>query len=278
MEVTPVSGALGAEIAGLDLSGNLSERQAGDVRNAFLEHKVLFFRNQTLDPETQLIFARVIGTPDIYPFIQGLPGTPEVIEILKTETDKVNFGGGWHSDTAYMEAPALGTILHGLEVPDVGGDTLFANTALAYRALSEGLKRTLANLRGINSSDAGYQGGRAAGMARIDGMKASYRSDSGGYEAEHPVVRTHPETGEKSLYLSRAHTVRFVGMTAEESRLLIESLAAHITRPEFTCRFRWTPGAVALWDNRTTQHCALNDYHGKRRRMRRVTLKGERPH
>ena len=278
IETQPIAGALGAEVQGVDLSQPLGNNVTAALREAFLEHKVLFFRDQTLTPETHLRAAGVFGEPDIYPFLQGLPDAPEVIEIIKSESDTANFGGSWHSDTAYLERPALGTMLHALEVPTIGGDTQFANTELAYASLSEGFKRVLDGLVGINSSEVGYQGGRAAGMARIAGMSSAYLPEAETYEAEHPIVRTHPETGAKCLYISRSHTVRFKGMTAEESRPLIEQLSKHITRPEFTCRFQWSDGAVAVWDNRTTQHSALNDYHGHRRHMRRVTLKGDQPY
>lgn len=277
MDIRPIAGALGAEIVGIDLSRDLSNSEAADVYNAFLAHKVLHFRGPVLTPEQQLRAARIFGEPDLYPFIKGLPDYPEIIEILKTEKDTVNFGGGWHSDTAYLPEPAKGTLLMALETPDAGGDTLFANTAAAYQALSDGLKASLDGLMGVNDSNSLYQGGRAAAMAKLDGMAKNNNADAEVYVSEHPIVRTHPETGEKGLYLSRGHTKRFAGMTEEESRPLIEYLAKHIQRPEFTCCVRWTPGSVTVWDNRLTQHCALNDYQGKRRRMRRITLKGDRP-
>ncbi len=278
MEIQSISGSLGAEISGVDLSRELSNRDGDALHDAFLNHHVLFFRDQSLSPKQQLRFASRFGEPDVYPFLEGLPETPEVIDIIKTENDVLNFGGSWHSDTAYMERPALGTVLHALEVPECGGDTQFANMAAAYDALSTGMRETLNTLRAVYSSDHGYQGGRAAGMARLNGMKETYNDASASYEAEHPIVRTHPETGRKALYLSLGHTVRFVDMTQEESKPLIEYLHHHATRPEFTCRFRWTPGAVALWDNRITRHYALNDYAGHRRHMRRVTLKGDKPY
>ena len=176
-----------------------------------------------------------------------------------------------------MPEPAMGTVLYALETPEFGGDTLFANTAAAYDALSVGLKKALDGLRAINSSDHGYKGGRAAGMARLDAMKGTFNSAAQSYESDHPVVRTHPETGLKSLFVNRSHTVRFKGMTEDESRGLIHWLCDHIIRPEFTCRFQWQPGSVAVWDNRATQHHAVNDYQGQRRRMHRITLKGDKP-
>lgn len=277
MEIRPIAGALGAEVQGIDFSQELSNSAVSAVYNAFLAHKVLYFRGPALTPGQQLRAARIFGEPDLYPFIKGMLEAPEVIEILKTEKDKVNFGGGWHSDTAYLPEPALGTLLHALEVPEAGGDTLFANTVAAYEALSDGMKAMLADLKGVNDSNALYAGSRAAAMAKLDGMAANNVAEAENYISEHPIVRTHPETGEKGLYVSRAHTKRFAGMTDAESKPLIDFLADHITRPEFTCRVRWEPGAVTVWDNRVTQHCALNDYQGKRRRMRRVTLKGDRP-
>ena len=277
MDIQPISGALGAEVRGIDLSSELSNSEAADIHGAFLAHKVLFFRGPELTPQQQLRVARIFGEPGLYPFIKGMDDAPEVIEILKTEKDTVNFGGGWHSDTAYMPEPALGTVLHAVEVPDAGGDTLFANMVQAYEALSARMQDLIKDLVGVNDSDALYGGSRAAAMAKLDGMSKNNVAQAQGYVSEHPIVRTHPQTGEKGLYLSRAHTQRFAGMSEEESRPLIEYLADHAVKPEFTCRVRWEPGAVTVWDNRVTQHFALNDYQGKRRRMRRVTLKGDRP-
>jgi len=277
MEIQPLSGTLGVEIRGVDLSRELSNSETADIYGAFLTHKVLYFRGPELSPQQQLRISRVFGEPDVYPFIKGLDEVPEVIEILKTEKDEVNFGGTWHSDTAYMPEPALGTVLHAVEVPDTGGDTLFANMVAAYDALSDGMKAMLEGLRGVNDSDALYGGSRAAAMAKLDGMAKNNVEQAQGFVSKHPVVRTHPQTGEKGLYVSRAHTRRFAGMTEDESRPLIEFLADHAVRPQFTCRVHWEPGAVTVWDNRVTQHFALNDYQGKRRRMRRVTLKGDRP-
>ena len=277
LEIAPYSGALGAEIFGVDVSQELSNSAATAIRQAFLDHKVIFFRDQTLSPPAQRRFATLFGEPEIYPFIKGFDDAPEVIEILKTEDDQKNFGGSWHSDTSYMPEPALGTVLHAIETPDAGGDTLFANTAAAYDALSDGMKRIVNGLVGVNSSENGYAGGRARAMANLNGMSGAFNKAAEVFESEHPVARTHPDTGRISLYLNKSHTVRFKDMTAAESRPLIDYLTDHIIRPEFTCRFRWRPGSIAVWDNRTTLHFAVNDYPGKRRRMNRVVLKGDRP-
>ena len=202
---------------------------------------------------------------------------PEVIEILKSEFDTVNFGGSWHSDMSYMECPPMATALYAKEVPASGGDTQFANTTLAHEALSRAMRDLLAGLTGINSSEGRYQGGRAAAMSRLDGMKSAYNETSEVHESEHPVVRTHPVTGRRSLYVNPIHTQRLRDMTVEESRPLLDYLCQHMVRPEFTCRFRWQPGSLAIWDNRTTLHFAVNDYQGSRRRMQRITIKGDRP-
>jgi taurine dioxygenase len=277
MDILPMAGALGAEVKGVDLRAEISNSTAADIHAAFLRHHMLYFPDQHLSPQQELRFARIFGEPDIYPFIKGLPDTPEVIEILKTETDSRNFGGSWHSDTTYMDEPALGSVLLALEVPDCGGDTLFANMALAYDALSDGLKRTLDGLVGVNSSEGPYSSGRAAAMASLNGMKGAYKTEATVYESQHPVVRTHPESGLKALYVNLSHTRRFAGWTEAESRPLLDFLCDHAVRPEFTCRLRWQAGGIAVWDNRCTQHFALNDYQGKRRRMHRVTIKGDRP-
>ncbi|MDD9915607.1 MAG: TauD/TfdA family dioxygenase [Rhodospirillaceae bacterium] len=277
IEVRPVAGALGAEVSGIDVSQPLSAQQFAALHGAFLDHQVICIRGQMLTPTQQIAFARQFGEPDIYPFIKGLPETPEVIEILKTEKDTVNFGGGWHSDTSYLERPALGSMLYALETPTAGGDTMFASMYSAYDALSDGMKRMLSGLIGVNSSAQGYRGGRAKKMKELDGMKDKYIENSEVSVAEHPIVRAHPQTGRKGLYVSRGHTERFKGMTAAESKPLIDFLADHAVRPEFTCRMRWDPGTLIFWDNRCTQHFAVNDYHGERRRMHRITLVGDRP-
>src|SRR6056297_2797340 len=238
MEVQPIAGALGAEVRGIDFSQELSNRETSEVDDAYLKHKVLYFRGPLLTPEQQLRVALIFGQPDLYPFIKGLPEAPEVIEIVKTEKDTVNFGGGWHSDTAYLPEPAKGTLLHALEVPDSGGDTLFANMALGYNALSDGMKAVLEGLRGVNDSNSLYAGSRATAMSKLDGMAQNNVADAETFISEHPVVRTHPETGEKALYVSKSHTKHFVGMTEAESKPLIDFLAEHATRPEFTCRVR----------------------------------------
>ena len=271
--VAPIAGALGAEVGGVDLARPLDAETAAAVRRALLDHLVIFFRDQELTPAQQLAAAAAFGTPIDYPFVKGLDEAPLVIPVLKREDETVNFGGLWHSDTAYLERPPLATMLYASEVPAAGGDTMFANMYLAWESLSEGMKRMLAGLRALNVSDKA-----AAAATRTERLRAlAGRPDDTALSAEHPVARVHPETGRRALYVNGAHTRRFVGFTDEESKPLLDWLFAHQVRPEFTCRFRWRPGSVALWDNRCTQHHPINDYHGHRRLMYRVTLEGTRP-
>ncbi len=273
LAVHPVAGALGAEITGVDLSQALSAETLAAIRRAWLEHLVIFFRDQPLPPARFLAFARGFGEPIEYPFVKGLDDFPEIIPVMKLANEKINFGGVWHSDTTYLDVPPMASMLVAREVPPVGGDTLFANMYLAYETLSDGMKRMLTGLRAVASSSKAD-----ASRTREDRLKDSARSDAREeYVATHPVVRVHPETGRRALYVNVAHTVRFEGMTAEESAPVLEYLFGHLARPELTCRFRWQPGSIAFWDNRCVQHNAINDYHGHRRSMHRITLAGDKP-
>ena len=277
IDVRPVAGALGAEVFGADLSQNLSNQAYDEIHRAFLDHQVLFIRDQNLTPAQHAAFARRFGPLNLYPFVEGIKGEPEIIEIVKEPDDIKNFGGGWHSDSSYLDQPPLGTALYALEAPNIGGDTMYADMYGAYDALSDGMKDMLGGLTGICSAALRASGGRAAGMKKTSAMKATNMDQSDAIVAEHPVVRTHPETGRKALYLNQAHTIRFKDMTEAECKPLIDYLCGHAVRPEFTCRFRWETRTLALWDNRCTQHFAINDYHGKRRRMHRATIQGDKP-
>ena len=272
--VSPLSPHLGAEISGVDLSQPLSDVQFEDIRQAFLKHHVIFFRDQQLTPEQHLAFGRRWGTLNIHPYVKGMAGYPEILEIIKEPSEKINFGGGWHSDMSFIEEPALGSILHAIEVPEVGGDTLFASQYAAWDALSPGLKTTLEGLRAIHSAAEEYGAGGASSRKRASMDSEVVGDDVPEYE--HPVVRTHPETGRKGLYINPAFTLRFAGWTKKESRPLLEYLFEVCRREPFTCRFRWRPGSLAMWDNRCVWHYALNDYHGQRRHMHRVTVNGDK--
>jgi len=268
IEVRPLSGAIGAEIHGIDLAREVSDETIAGIRRAWLEHAVIFFRDQQLTPAQFLGFAQRFGRPVEYPFLKGLPGFPHITPVVKLEHETVNFGGVWHSDTTYLEEPPMGTMLLAREVPPVGGDTLFANQYLAYETLSPGMRKLLDGLVAVSSSTKAD-----VTRSREDRVKADGRDDARKeYAAEHPVVRTHPETGRKALYVNAGHTVRFKEMSEAESAPLLEYLYRHQIMPELTCRFAWKIGSIAFWDNRSAQHYPINDYHGHRRVMHRITL------
>lgn len=273
INVFPIAGALGAEIENINLSDNLSDNVVSEIYGALLTYQVIFFRDQNFEPVSQQAFAKRIGTPIVYPFVASLDGFPEITPILKKETDTNNFGGIWHSDTTYQDKPPMGTMLYGIEIPAFGGDTEWSNQYLAYESLSEGMKKFLDTLQGVNIS-----GKARVAKTRSDIMKhASVGLKGDELKAIHPVVRTHPETKRKSLYVNEAHTTNFVGMTEEESTPILEFLYKHQIKSEFTCRFQWKPGSVAIWDNRCTMHNPINDYHGQRRLMHRITFAGDKP-
>jgi taurine dioxygenase len=273
MIVRRLAGALGAEILDVDLAGELKVAQVDEIRRAFLEHLVIFFRDQSLTPAQFMAFARRMGEPVEYPFVKGIDGFPEIIPVVKRESETVNFGGIWHTDTAYLDKPPMATMLVAREVPPYGGDTLFANMYLAYETLSVGMKRMLDGLIAINLS-----ANADVTRTRVDRVRDSGKTEARKeFVSEHPVVRTHPETGRKALYVNVGHTAHFKDMTEEESAPLLNYLFQHQTRPEFTCRFSWKPGSVAFWDNRCVLHNPVNDYHGFRRVMHRVTLAGDTP-
>jgi taurine dioxygenase len=276
MIIEPLAGALGAEIHELDVK---STDAAGwkAIHEAFLRYSVLVIRDQELEPSDLMRVGARFGEPCYYPFVTGIDGYPFIFEVVKEENETVNFGGNWHSDTTYLPQPPLATLLYALETPTHGGDPLFADTTAAYDSLSEGMRALVDKLVGVNSASLKVTGGRRKLHSPIGGMKVHDTEKADDYEAEHPVARTHPQTGRKALYLSRSHTIRFRDMSEEESRPLIDFLQAHQVRPEFTCRVRWSPGTLTVWDNRCTQHCAINDYHGQRRRMRRLTVGPETP-
>ena len=274
MKVTALAPAMGAEITGLDLAkGDFKSGLIDDVRAVWLEHHLCVLRDQNLTPQRQLELAWAIGEPDIYPFLEGLDGFPEITSVLKREDETVNFGGVWHTDTIYKEKPPMATMLQAVELPPIGGDTLFANQHLAWDRLSDGLQQTLSGLRVICA--AGKAKVAASRNARIAEKGKAVDADT--MQASHPVVRTHPETGRKSIYASPGHVIRFDGWTEEESAGLLAYLFRHQIIPEFQCRLGWRVGDIAIWDNRCTLHYPLNDYNGHRRLLHRITLKGDRP-
>ena len=273
IDVRPISGALGAEVRGVDLT-RASEAAWEELRAAFLVHLVLFVPGQSLDPVRFAKAASGFGELGFYPFIEGLPEEPHVFRLVKEPGERKNFGAGWHSDTTYSDVPPKATGLYAVEVPEAGGDTQFANMYLAYETLSDGMKALLDPLRGVSDSTKRKGGGRAKGNSY---QGVALKSDARDLRTVHPVVRTHPETGRKALYVNEFHTTHFEGWSRAESEPVLDFLYRHKSRPEFTCRYRWTPGTFAIWDNRAAQHYALNDYHGQRREMLRVSIAGDVP-
>ncbi|MSO75866.1 MAG: taurine dioxygenase [Alphaproteobacteria bacterium] len=275
IEVRPIAGALGAEISGVDLAKPLDNRTFAEIHQALLDNLVIFFRDQTLTPDQHKAFGRRFGGLDIHDYVGGVDGHPEIIPVIKEAEERgKNFGGIWHSDVTYQEKPALGSVLYAHETPPYGGDTLFANQYLAYETLSDGMKAMLGGLQAVHSAVKAYGPERERG--RYKSIQVAAREEAK-QEMVHPVVRTHPESGRKGLFVNGVFTLRFAGWTEAESQPLLQFLYQHSVRPEFTCRFPWRDKSVAFWDNRCTQHFALNDYHGHRRAMHRVTVSGDRP-
>jgi taurine dioxygenase len=264
IEVKKLSGSIGAVVSGVDLAVPLTDERADDIRRAWLDHLVIFFRDQHLTSDEFLAFARRVGRPMPYPLLPSIEGYGEIIEVLELEHEQVNFGGLWHSDTTYLDEPPMATMLLAREIPPAGGDTLFANGYLAYETLSDGLREILDRLNAVNSS----------ALADVSKTREDRQGDAPpiNYESVHPVVRIHPETNRRSLYVNPAHTSRFANLSEEESRPLLHYLFQHQIRPEFTCRFQWEPGSIALWDNRCALHNPVNDYHGYRRSLHRITV------
>ena len=275
IQISPISGALGAEIGGVDVSRDLDPAVIGAIRQALLDHGVIFFRNQTIDVAQHKAFTRRFGEIFIHPNYKGVSADPEIVDIKRAPGDKKIVGEDWHADTTMAAEPPMGAILYAIEVPPYGGDTLFANQYLAYESLSDGLKRTLEGLRAVHTDR--MVAGPQAGMNAHRSTKVREDADWRETISLPPVVRTHPETGRKLLFVNRSYTVGFEGWTEAESKPLLDYLLEHGHRPEFTCRFRWSEGALAFWDNRCTQHFAINDYPAGKRLMHRITIRGDVP-
>ena len=271
MEIRPISGALGAEIFGVDFAAGVDDETFGRIRGTFHEHGVIVIRDQDLTPEQHLAAARRFGNVNVNRFFTPVDGHPEVAEVRKEADQKRNIGNKWHTDHSYDDAPALGSMIYALEVPPAGGDTMFANMSLAYETLSDGMKDMLSKLEAVHSSRHVFGPGIKSSPDVADRFR---NAEQAVQDAVHPVVIRHPDTGRKVLYVNPTFTVRFDGWTEEESKPLLDYLYAHAARPDFSCRVRWENGSLGLWDNRATWHLALNDYHGHRRLMHRVTIEG----
>ena len=272
IDVQPLSSAVGAEIHGVDLSQTLADSQFGEIRQAFHRYGVIFFRDQNLTPAQHIAFAERWGAINVNRFFKPVEGYPMIAEVRKEPDQRANIGGTWHTDHSYDTAPALGSILYAREVPELGGDTLFASMYHAYESLSEGMRGMLDGLKAWHSSRHAFGYTQDDLESHQDG-----RLQNAGLavqDARHPVVIRHPDTGRKALYVNADFTVRFDGWSEAESKPLLDYLYSHGSRPEFTCRFQWRQGSMAFWDNRATWHLALNDYHGQRRYMHRITVEG----
>ena len=278
MLVRPLAPACGAEVFGLDLANPPADAMRR-VAEALARHAVLFFRDRRLSPEQQLEVTRRFGDILRVPYIQHLEAYPDMIAVLKEADERgiSTFGGTWHSDFSFLDVPPSLTLLYALELPALGGDTLWASQYAAYDALSPGLRRLLDPLRAVQSAwPHGTRGpGPGTAVSRSIGM---VRNDpAADREIAQPVVRVHPVTGRRALFVNPVYTERFEDMTVDESRPMLQYLFGHATRAEFTCRLRWAPGTLALWDNRCLLHLAINDYDGSRRLLHRTTVAGERP-
>ncbi len=272
LSLAPMTPTIGAEVSGVDLARPLAPETVAAIRAALLDWKVLFFRDQAIDTDQHLAFGRHFGELEVHPFAPQKPGYPEVLA-LTHDRERRGKENTWHSDVTWREKPSLGSILRALELPQVGGDTLFADMAAAYEGLSESVKDQIDGKVALHDFAHFRIGLRRAGKTEeeIEAFNRAYPS------VEHPIVRTHPETGAKAIYVNAAFTQHIVGMEKSESDALLAHLYSQAAIPEYQCRFRWEPGSIAFWDNRSSQHYAVSDYWPNVRRMERVTIIGDRP-
>ncbi len=274
-DLHPMTMTLGAEIHGVDLGLEIAEDQFNEIRRAFTEFSVIFFRDQHLTPDQHIAFASRWGEINVNRFFKAIDSHPVIAEVRKEPDQETNIGGSWHTDHSYDQVPATGSILYARQVPEIGGDTQFASMYAAYDGLSDGLKRMLEPLRATHSSRHAF--GRTAYRIQQYSDDVGDRlgnPDAATQDADHPVVIQHPLSGRKALYVNPGFTIRFSGWSDEESRPLLEYLYRQATKPEYTCRFHWRENSLAFWDNRATWHQALNDYPGQRRLMHRITIEG----
>ena len=275
LQVRPLSPALGAEISGVDIGAGISDEQFAELRQSFVDYGVIFLRDQDISPDQHIAFAERWGQINVNRFFQAVATHPSIAEVRKEADQAINIGSAWHTDHSYDQIPALGSILYAREVPSVGGDTLFSSMYDAYEALSAGLKKMLLGMKAEHSSrhpfgEEAYEG---RDMGDIGGRLGNTQAAT--QDSVHPVIIRHPLSGRSALYVNREFTVNFEGWSKEESQPLLDYLYEHARQNEFTCRFGWRKGSMAIWDNRATHHCALNDYHGERRLMHRITIDGE---
>lgn len=271
--VTPVTPTIGAVVGGIDLSRPLGNAGFVAVQDALLRHQVLFFEQQNLTPRQHRDFAASFGDLHIHPIYPHVADQPEII-VLDNHADNPTDNDNWHTDVTFIETPPLGSVLLARELPPHGGDTLWSNMAAAFAALSAPLQALLTSLTAVHDFAKSFPAEEYAAKVGEDGWQ---RARAKNPPVVHPVVRTHPATGVKGLFVNEGFTTRILGLTARESDAVLRFLFEHIARPEFTCRWRWKPNSVAFWDNRVTQHFAVNDYLPHRRVMHRATILGDRP-
>ena len=273
--VSRLSPAVGAEIGDVDLRA-IDDQQFDEIHRAFVDHGVIFFRDQDLTPDQHIEFAERWGEINVNRFFHPVDTHPRIAEVRKEPDQVNNIGARWHSDHSYDQVPAMGSILYAREVPELGGDTCFAGANAAYEALSPRMQEVLRGLRAEHSSRHVFGNLPARVDTGLDIGDRIGNAEAATQDAVHPVVIEHPLSGRPCLYVNGDFTLRFEGWTDDESAPLLQYLYRHISAEQFTCRFRWTAGALAVWDNRAVQHKALNDYHGQRRLMHRITIEGEK--
>jgi len=274
IETKLLSGALGAEIKGIDLT-DISDENFQKINDLLLEHKVIFFRNQNISSEDQINLAKKFGPLEKHVYVIGLKGHPEIIRIIKGADEKHQWGETWHTDVSYNPKPTKVIILRSRKIPPVGGDTMFSNMEIAYETLDEEIKKKIEGKKAIHSSL-----GAAAFVDKYTEMEGNGNLDE--YSNVHPIVRTHPETKKKILYVNSMYTKKIIDMDKEESDEILKKIFEHQERLDFTCRFKWTENAVAIWDNRSTQHQGLTDFFpgrglGHERIMDRIAIEGDHP-
>lgn len=277
IQITSTTGAIGADVEGLDLK-SLSEEGYAELRQALLAHKVVFIRDQNLSPADLERVTQQFGEFGREPYVKTMAEHPHVVQVVKEADEKAPFvfGGAWHTDWTFQERPPAFTLLYGHDIPPYGGDTCYANMALAYEWLSPGMQALLENLDAIHSPERAYGVG-ANHNALLENMAINFGNDTAEDTRTHPLVTRHPETGKKVLFVNPGYTVGIQGLRSEESKPLLEYLFNLATSPAFTCRMRWRQGTLAIWDNRSTWHLPISDYHGMRREMFRTTVVGEVP-
>jgi taurine dioxygenase len=277
LEIEPAAGSLGAYVRGLDLARGASDGEVAALVDALDTYLVVFLPDQDMTLDDLEGLTEQLGGRDVTPFVTPLEDRPYVIRVIKEADDELNFANAWHTDLSYLPEPPAYTLLHAHDVPPAGGDTVWSNQQLAFDTLSAGLQRTLLELDGVHSAGMAYGTGGYLERVRAKTSMAIEPSEAAYAKQVHPLVTAHPNTGVPALYVNPVYTTGIYGWTATESAALLGHLYRHSTNENFTCRLRWQPRMLAIWDNRCTQHNALNDYHGVRREMFRTSVKGTRP-